>query len=370
MNLSHRIVLAPLSRFRADSTHVHREIAQEYYGQRVTKGGFIISEATFVSEELVGQRHAPGIYNKEQIAAWKTIVSQIHDKGGYIFIQLWATGRAGDPAVHDELGTRLLAPSPISIPGDGSEYEEGDHRVPEEMAKEDLKRVVGQYVAAAKSAVEEAGFDGVEIHAANGYLVDQFIQSVSNQRTDEYGGSIENRARFPLEIVQAIAEAIGQERTAIRFSPYSTFQSMRMPDPVPQFAYLTQELRDRFPDLAYIHFIEGRVHGNSDVASTIPETSDVFREIWQEKDTERGKQSVFLTAGGWSPENAAKFVREKGGAVVFGRAFIGNPDLVDRIKRGLPLNDHERATFYAPQGPTGRKGYTDYPFARASKDEL
>ncbi|KAG8913487.1 hypothetical protein FRC00_002311 [Tulasnella sp. 408] len=368
--LSHRIVLAPLSRFRADSTHVHREIAQEYYGQRVTKGGFIISEATFVSEELVGLRHAPGIYSDEQIAAWKTIVSQIHDQGGYIFLQLWATGRGGDPAVHDELGTRFSAPSPVAFPREANEYEESNDRVPEEMTREDIKRVIREFATAAKNAVEQAGFDGVEIHGANGYLVDEFIQSVSNQRTDEYGGSIENRARFPLEVIQAVAEAVGQDRTAIRFSPYSTFLGMRMPDPVPQFAYLTRELRDRYPDMAYIHFIEGRVHGNLDVASTVPETSDVFREIWQEKDKERGKQSVFLSAGGWSPESAARVVREKGGAVAFGRAFIGNPDLVHRIKHGLPLNAYERATFYGPQGPTGRQGYTDYPFARPAKDDL
>jgi NADPH2 dehydrogenase len=254
--LQHRLVMAPLTRYRADDNHVQLDIAQEYYTQRASvPGTMLITEATFISPRTSGYRNVPGIYSKAQIAAWKKITDAVHAKGSFIWCQLWALGRAAQADVlREESGSRFLSSSAIPIA-------EGKP-VPEAMTEEEIWEFVGDYAAAARNAIE-AGFDGVEIHGANGYLVDQFTQDTSNHRTDAWGGSVENRARFGLEVAKAVVEAVGAERTAIRLSPFSPFQAMKMKDPIPQFAYLAKGLKEL--KLAYLHVVESRVSGNADV---------------------------------------------------------------------------------------------------------
>jgi NADPH2 dehydrogenase len=267
----------------------------------------------------------------------------VHEKGSFIFAQLWALGRAsvnrdfagGDPV-------RVISSSAVPLE-DGSQ-------VPEALTIEEIKETVQEYAQAASNAIR-AGFDGVEIHGANGYLVDQFIQDMCNNRTDAYGGSIENRSRFAVEVTQAIVDAIGAERTAIRLSPWSRYQGMRMNDPIPQFTDIISKL-DKF-GLAYLHLIESRVSGNAAIAST--DSLDFAFDAFS---------GPILVAGGFVPELAKKVVEEerkdRDVAVVFGRYFISTPDLVFRIQKGLELNEYDRKSFYAPKTEVG---YTDYPFS-------
>ncbi|CAE6425389.1 unnamed protein product [Rhizoctonia solani] len=352
--LSHRVVMAPLTRFRADDNHVHTDLAVEYYSQRAeVPGTLLITEATFISPEAGGYDHIPGIWSDEQIAAWKKVTDAVHDKRSYIYLQLWALGRAADPKVLEREGHPFVSSSPTPM-------EEGAP-VPKELSKEDIKRYVDAYVQAAKNAVFKAGFDGVEIHSANGYLLDQFLQDVCNKRTDDYGGSIENRARFTLEVTDAVTAAVGAKKTGIRFSPWGKFQGMRMEDPVPTFSYVLKELAKRHTDLAYVHFVEPVVSGDSDQkvehahdtgSASHPDSNDFAREIWAPR--------TFLSAGGYKPESGEEAANKYGNAaIVFGRYFIANPDLPERLRKGIPLNHYDRGTFYTP----GPKGYVDYPRA-------
>jgi len=350
MTLSHRIVMAPLTRFRANDNAVHEEVAAEYYEQRANPGGLIIGEATYISEEAGGQKNAPGLWNTAQVASWKRIVDKVHAKGGFIVAQLRADGRAADPQYLRSKGHTFVAPSDVPIVPGGEK--------PTPLSRQTIDRFIQTYAQAARNAVE-AGFDGVEVHNANGYLPDQFLDSNANRRTDEYGGSAENRARFTLSVVEAMTQAIGQERVAIRFSPFNEFQGMRMPEPdlTSTFSYVTAQLRDRFPRLAWIHFVEPRVSGDSDVDGTVKESLDFLRKIWNAKG-----ERPFFAAGGYTSELAMKVVAQHGGAVVFGRSFISNPDLPLRLKNGIPLTRYDRSTFYTP-GPEAVKGYIDYPTA-------
>ncbi|KAG8903072.1 hypothetical protein FRB99_003778 [Tulasnella sp. 403] len=313
MTLAHRIIMAPLTRFRADTDSVHHEIAAEYYAQRANPGGFQIAEATFVSEATGGLLHMPGIYTPAQIDGWRRVTDAVHAKRGYIFLQLFASGRVADPRVLKAKGHRFLAAGDIPM-------EEGGE-APMPMTKEDIYETVDAFGQAAKNAVFRAGFDGVEIHANNGCLIDQFLQTKSNNRQDEFGGSIGNRARFPLLITEAVTSAIGEERTGLRLSPWSTFFSMRMPDPIPTFAHVIKTIRDRFPRFAYMHLTESRITGDED-SENGTESLDFARAIWQEKG-----ERPFLVAGGHTPKTAAEVVERHGGAVAFGRYFIANPDL-------------------------------------------
>ncbi|CEL54804.1 Festuclavine dehydrogenase subunit FgaOx3 OS=Neosartorya fumigata (strain ATCC MYA-4609 / Af293 / CBS 101355 / FGSC A1100) GN=fgaOx3 PE=3 SV=1 [Rhizoctonia solani AG-1 IB] len=349
ITLQHRVILAPLTRFRANKEHVHQDIAAEYYEQRAeVPGTLLITEATFIAAEAGGYNNVPGIWSEDQIQAWKNVVERVHAKGSYIYLQLWAIGRAAEPDVIHAEGYPYVSSSSTLL--------EGRSEAPQELTKEDIKRYVGLYVQAAKNAVHKAGFDGVEIHAANGYLPEQFLQDTCNQRTDEYGGSIENRARFVLEITDAVVEAVGVKKTGIRFSPWSRFLGMRMKDPIPTFSYVLHELVKRYPELAYVHFVESVVAGDGDAdpahKSNI-ESNRFAREIW-------GNRPFFI-AGGFKL-NTALEVAEKyeQTAVAFGRLFIANPDLPARLQQDLPLNAYNRATFYTP----GAIGYTDYPRAQ------
>lgn len=242
LNLEHRVVLAPLTRFRALDNHVHCEEAINYYEQRAcVPGTLLITEASYISLEAGGYDNVPGIFNDAQVKAWKKVTDAVHAKKSHIFIQLWALGRAATTAVMKKNGLDVVSSSDLPI--------STDHAKPRALTTDEIKAYVHQYGRAAKLAIE-AGFDGVEVHSANGYLLDQFIQDVCNKRTDDYGGSIENRTKFSLEAVKACVDAIGADRVGIRLSPFSHFQGMKMADPVPTFTYLINHLPQ---DLAYLH---------------------------------------------------------------------------------------------------------------------
>ncbi|ODQ52355.1 NADH:flavin oxidoreductase/NADH oxidase [Saitoella complicata NRRL Y-17804] len=344
MNLGHRVAMAPLTRFRADKDHVHTDLAVDYYTQRASEPGtLLITEATFISPQAGGYNNIPGIWNEAQIKAWKKITDAVHAKGCSMVMQLWALGRAADPSV-------LKADGYDYVSSSATPMAEG-MPAPRELTVEEIKQYVADEAQAAKNAIA-AGFDGVELHSANGYLVDQFLQDTCNKRTDNYGGSIENRARFALECMQAITEAVGQDRVGIRLSPWSEFQGMKMADPKPTFSYLVTELGNRFPELAYLHVVESRIAGNADQEENPLEKSDFLKDLWQDK--------VFFTAGGYRTESAKEAAEHENTVVVMGRYFISNPDLVKRMKEDKPFNDYNRDTFYQYKEPS--EGYTDYPF--------
>ncbi|CAE6505959.1 unnamed protein product [Rhizoctonia solani] len=320
-------------------------------GSDTCEDDILQTNTALLPPEAGGYNNVPGIWSEEQIVAWKNIVDRVHAKGSYIYLQLWAIGRAAEPEVIHAEGFPYVSSSPTLL--------EGRSEIPKELTKEDIERYIQLYVQAAKNAVHKAGFDGVEIHSANGYLPEQFLQDTCNKRTDEYGGSIENRARFVLEITDAVVAAVGVKKTGIRFSPWSRFLGMRMKDPIPTFSYVLHELVKRHPDLAYVHFVESVVAGDSDADpahNSNAESNSFAREIW-------GNRPFFI-AGGFKL-NTALEVAEKyeQTAVAFGRLFIANPDLPTRLQGNLPLNAYNRATFYTP----GAVGYTDYP--RAQKVE-
>lgn len=350
--LQHRVVLAPLTRFRATVEGVPTDLLTEYYKQRTTDGGLLITEATGITQGAAYPK-APGIYTKEQIEAWKKVTSAVHEKNGTIFLQLWHIGRAGSKHFNPD-GAQIVSASAIPISGPTMTGE--DHEVPRALEIEEIKELVQTYRQAAINAVE-AGFDGVEIHSANGYLLDQFINTSSNKRTDIYGGSIENRGRFSLEVVDAIVDAIGANRTAIRFSPGEAFQDMQDDTVVETWSYLTSEIQKKHPDLAYLHFIQARanIFGN-DKNVAPPDTLGPYRQIWK---------GPFITSSGFSTatQEAIDLAERTGDLISFGRAFIANPDLPERLRNGWELNKYDRSTFYSE----GSVGYTDYPFYEEKK---
>ncbi|KAH8996169.1 putative NADPH2 dehydrogenase chain OYE2 [Lactarius hatsudake] len=353
-NLQHRVVMAPLTRLRANKDHVHGELAKTYYAQRSSvPGTLIISEATFIAPQAAGYANVPGIWNSAQISGWKSITDAVHANGSYIFLQLWVLGRTADPAIlRQEGGFDVVAPSPIPLSGHSGE---GGPVAPRALTTTEIKEYAQLYSKAASNAVE-AGFDGVEVHAANGYLLDQFLQTVSNERTDEYGGSVDNRVRFPLEAINAVVEAIGAERTAVRISPWSKFQDMGMKDPLPTFTTFIERIRDAHPDLAYIHVVEPRVDGiiDGDVTDeNRAQSNEALRKIWGDR--------PYIAAGGMDGAAAINTVEKYGGLVAFGRHFIANPDLPLRLKEGHSLTPYNRDTFYTTEAAAG---YIDYPFSK------
>jgi len=351
VDVQHRVVMAPLTRFRANKDHIHGELAKTYYGQRASvPGTLIISEATFIAPQAGGYANAPGIWSDAQIAGWKPVTDAVHARGSSIFLQLWALGRTADPTVlKQEGGFDLVGPSPIPLTSNKESV------TPRELTVAEIKEYVPLYAKAARNAME-AGFDGVEIHAANGYLLDQFLQSESNKRTDEYGGSIQNRIRFPLEVVDAVVKAVGAERTGVRISPWSDFQDMGMKDPLPTFTAFVERIRDTHPNFGYIHVIEGlnwrHTTGTNLNDENDTHSSEPLRKIW-------GNRS-YIAAGGFDRASANSTVEKHGGLIAFGRHFIANPDLPLRLKEGTALTQYNRDTFYLPEAATG---YVDYPFA-------
>ncbi|KAI0342276.1 NADH:flavin oxidoreductase/NADH oxidase [Trametopsis cervina] len=353
VELQHRVVLAPLTRLRARKDHVHHKMAIEHYRQRASvPGTLLITEGTIIAAKAGGYPNVPGIYTQEQIDAWKPIVEAVHEKGSYIYLQLWATGRSAFPNILEEEG-----PYPYVSASDVHLTERPFP--PRALTTEEVKEYVQLFATAASNAVHGAGFDGVEVHGANAYLIDQFTQDVTNKRTDEYGGSIENRARFHLEILEAIVEKIGAEKTGTRLSPWGKFEEMGMEDPIPQFRYLVQQMSERFPKLAFIHVVEPRVEGAEDREVKQGESNDFIREIWAPR--------PIISAGGYDRIHALEVAESKGDLIAFGRAFIPNPDLPLRLKKNLPLTKYDRSTFYVPES---EKGYIDYPFAPENIAEL
>ncbi|KDN35309.1 hypothetical protein RSAG8_11695, partial [Rhizoctonia solani AG-8 WAC10335] len=348
ITLSHRVVMAPLTRFRANDNHAHTELGVRYYAQRAeVPGTLLITEATPIAPQASGYDHIPGIWSDEQIEAWKKVTDAVHERRSYIYLQLWALGRAADPRVLAREGLPFVSASSTPI-------EEGGP-VPRALTEEEIKDYVELYAQAAKNAIFKAGFDGVEIHSANGYLPDQFLQDNSNKRTDRYGGSVENRARFLLEVVDSITAAIGAEKTGIRLSPWNKFQGMRMQEPIPTFSYVVQELVRRHSELAYVHFVEPIVEEKptQDVRATgQTESNDFARKIWGPR--------PFFSAGGYDAKRGEEAANEhENTAIVFGRLFISNPDLPERLRKGVALTNYDRNTFYSP----GPRGYIDYPKA-------
>jgi len=352
IELKHRIVMAPLTRFRADDNHVQLPFVKEYYSQRASvPGTLLITEAAFISPRGGGFPNVPGLCNHAQLQAWKEITDAVHAKGSYIYCQLWALGRAANPKVLKREGQDFVSSSAVGM-SDNSP-------VPRAMEENEIVQFISEYAEAAKNCVEVAGFDGVEIHAANGYLVDQFTQDTCNKRTDAWGGSIEKRARFGLEVTKAVTKAIGTERTGIRLSPWSTFQGMRMEDPIPQFTYLIKGLKEI--GVAYLHLVESRIQGNADTEES--GRLDFAFDVWQ-------NQSPVLLAGGFRPYSAKKAVDEDypgtDVAIVFGRYFISNPDLPFRVQHGIQFNRYDRDTFYKTKS---KEGYIDYPFSAEFEKE-
>ncbi|CAG82798.2 hypothetical protein B0I72DRAFT_134116 [Yarrowia lipolytica] len=359
--LQNRVVMAPLTRTRAQK-NIPSDLAVEYYKQRGSSPGtLLISEATYIHPSSggggFGAETVPGIWNDSAIVAgWKKVIDGVHSEGSKMYIQLWDIGRVADYEILSKNGYDLTGPSAIAQAGD----EEGAKHV-RALTIPEIKQKVQRYVDAAKAALE-AGADGVEVHSANGYLPDQFIHWNSNHRTDEYGGSIENRARFTLEIIDAVSAAIGADRVGVRFSPWTTFQDMEVSEEktLPQFKYLFEQLEKRGVEdaskrLSYIHVIEPRANGIFDMTPEPWQSNEPFRKIWT---------GNLIRAGGFNRQLAIDTAQEDDKTLIaFGRRFIANPDLVYRLEKDLPLTKWDRDTFYVP----GPKGYTDYPFY---KDQL
>ncbi len=351
ITLAHRVVMAPLTRSRSvQPGDVPGDLMRTYYGQRASEGGLIIAEATTISQSARGWFGAPGLYSGEQVEGWKAVTDAVHAKGGKIIAQLWHTGRSSHVDVTG--GSR-----PVSASVDPQYWQDPSHLTStpggwvspsphRALETGEIAGIVADYGRAAARA-KAAGFDGVELHAANGYLVDQFLQDSSNKRTDSYGGSIENRSRFLMEIVEAMVPAFGADRTAVRIGPNGRWNAMGDSDPRALFDHVAHAL-NRY-GLAYLHIIEPRVLGNVvEAHGQAPVASEHLRTIFHGR---------ILAAGGFEPDTAAAIV-EKGDAdlVAFGRYFISNPDLPERIRNRLPLAPYDRDTFYTFDA----KGYTDY----------
>jgi N-ethylmaleimide reductase len=354
LNLKHRVVMAPLTRSRSDQPGgIPGNMMVQYYSDRASDGGLIISEATNISLTARGWYGAPGIYTDQQIEGWEKIVKAVRHKGGHMFSQLWHTGRSSHSDNQD-------GNTPVSASVDASYWEDPSHLVSapggwvqssphRALDISEIPGIVEDYRKAAARA-KAACFDGVELHAANGYLPDQFLQDGSNRRTDAYGGSIENRSRFLLEVVEALTSVWGGGRVAVRIAPAGTWNHMRDSNPAALFTYVAQQL-NRF-GLAYLHIIEPRVKGNVTInEGQGPIAAEQLRKVFKGK---------IIAAGGFQPDTAeAAIVNGVADAVAFGRHFVANPDLPLRIKEGVALTRYDRNTFYTFDSA----GYNDYPFA-------
>jgi N-ethylmaleimide reductase len=343
--LSNRAVMSPLTRSRAVESNVPNALMAEYYGQRAS-AGLIITEGTSPSPNGLGYARIPGLFNEDQVRGWKLVTDAVHSKGGKIFVQLMHTGRVAHVA-NLPAGAEVLGPSADVCPGEMHTDSHGmqSHSAPRPMTEVDIMVAVREYASAAKLAME-AGFDGVELHAANGYLIEQFLNANVNKRTDDYGGSIVARNRFALEVVQATVAAIGAERVGIRLSPHGVFNGTGPFSEVDaQYAALTAALSAY--GLVYLHVLDHSAMGAPPVPAEL-------------KTTLRGAfKGLLILAGGFDSTSAEKaLVEGRADLVAFGRPFLSNPDLVARMQSNAALNPLDMSTFYTP----GPKGYTDYPF--------
>lgn len=353
LELPSRIVMAPLTRSRAAPGNVPSDLAVEYYRQRAS-AGLIITEGTQISQQGQGYAWTPGIHSEEQIAGWARVTKAVHDEGGRMFMQLWHVGRVSHP-VFQPGGARPVAPTAMPvpaqafIPGPDGQGIFADIPEPQELTIAAIQMIVADYARAARNAIA-AGLDGVEIHGANGYLLDQFLNSASNWRTDRYGGSPENRARLMLEVVDAVCAAVGHDRVGLRLSPMGRNFGVDEADPESLFAHLVAELDKR--DLAYLHLVEPTVKGREIAAQKDPRAERVMAGI------RAGFSGPVILAGGYTRWNAEAALDEgRGDLIAFGRPFIANPDLPARLRADAPLSPADPATFYGG----GAKGYIDYP---------
>ena len=349
LELKNRIIMAPLTRMRAVENDVPTPLAQTYYAQRAS-AGLIISEATQVGPLGKGYPATPGIYSPEQTRAWAQIVEAVHAKGGKIFAQLWHVGRTSHTSFHEKEGLPI-APSAIKPYGKTftNSWAFVPYETPREMTTEDIELVVQQFYQAAQNA-KEAGFDGIEIHSANGYLLDQFLQSKTNHRTDQYGGSFENRTRLLNQILDKVKTVFEPTRIGVRLSPFGTFGDIAEDEPMGLFGYVIEQLNQH--QLGYLHVIEPRstsAGGDDKVLENAPSTSAIFKSSFK---------GVFISAGGYTRESGEETLNNnEADAIAYGRLYIANPDLVERFAQNAPLNAYHRETFYGGN----EKGYTDYP---------
>lgn len=353
--LNNRVVMAPLTRNRSPNA-VPPQITATYYAQRAS-AGLLITEATAISQQGQGYADVPGLYAAEQLAGWRRVTDAVHAAGGKIVVQLWHVGRVSHQSLQPD-GGAPVAPSALAaktktylIKADGS-GEFVPTSTPRALSIDEIPGIIADYRRAARAAIE-AGFDGVEIHAANGYLIDQFLRSGSNQRTDAYGGSIENRARLLGEVVDAIVAEIGAGRTGIRLSPVTPANDAHDPQPQPLFTHVVEKLARHA--LAYVHLIEGATGGARDYQQgDVPFDYAALRQAYQAA----GGHAAWMVNNGYDKAQATAAVADgHADLVAFGKPFIANPDLVRRLREDASLNAADTTTFYGG----GEKGYTDYP---------
>lgn len=346
MTVPNRIFMAPLTRCRATAEHVPTPLMAEYYAQRAS-AGLIVAEATMVSEGNSAFWMEPGIYSAEQIAGWKEVTAAVHAAGGRIFLQIWHGGRACHPLLNS--GAQPVAPSPIAIIGDEVHTPEGKkpYVTPRELRDDELPAIVTSFKKAAENALT-AGFDGVEVHGANGYLLDEFLRDGANKRSGPYGGPLENRARLLFEVLEAVIDVCGSERVGLRLSPLNSYNSMIDSDPIGLSTWLANSLNDF--KLAYLHIMRGDFFQQ--------QKGDILTPM------RAAYQGTLIANMGYSPAEAEQAIAEgKVDAVAFGTGFLANPDFPARIKAGAALNQIDPATFYSP----GPAGYTDYPTLAAAQ---
>ncbi|WP_419870196.1 alkene reductase [Chryseobacterium sp. CT-SW4] len=343
--LKNRMVMAPMTRSRADENGVVGDLTVLYYTQRAG-AGLIISEGINISEQALGSPWTPGIYSKEQIEAWKKVTQSVHDKGGLIFAQLFHSGRVGHSI--DKKGDLPVAPSAVAISGQQHFTSEGlkDYEVPRALTTAEIKQIVKDYKQAAINAIE-AGFDGVELHAAFGYLPNEFLSESANQRTDEYGGSVENRNRFVIEVMKELADAVGEGKAAIKLSPTNTYNSIENSDPEAQFVPLIKEL-NKLP-LTYIHLMN---------AMTPLDSHPQYPKNVMETFGKVAEHPVIANAGYNRETGEEELKRGIADLISYGVLFLANPDLPIRFEKGAELNKPDRDTMFGG----GEHGYTDYPF--------
>ncbi|MCX6051097.1 MAG: alkene reductase [Campylobacterales bacterium] len=345
--LTNRIFMAPMTRCRSIENNVPNDLMVNYYSQRAS-AGLIISEGTQISTQGIGYPATPGIHTAEQVEGWKKVTKAVHDKQGKIFVQLWHVGRISHSAYHG--GELPVAPSPIKPSGQIYTYEGmKDFETPRALGINEIKEIVKEYAKAAKNALE-AGFDGVEIHGANGYLLDQFLRDGTNKREDEYGSTIENRSRFLFEVIQAITDEIGSDKIGVRLSPSGTFNDMSDSNPQEHFTYICQKLSDF--NLAYLHIIdalEGDIRHGANVVNL-----QLLRDAYK---------GVLVANGGYDKDRGNKAIKSHlADAISFGALFLANPDLPERFKINTDCNKADANTFYTQDA----KGYTDYPTLQES----
>ena len=359
-DLKHRVVMPPLTRSRSTwPGSIPNDLMALYYEQRASDGGLIIGEATNISQLGTGWFGSPGLYTEAQVEGWKNVLGKVHNKGGLMVAQLWHTGRASHRSLHEPLDPVSASVNPsywqletqlVSTPSGW--IQPSPHRA---LSVPEIKSIVEDYAAAAKRA-RQAEFDGIELHAANGYLIDQFLQDGSNQREDEYGGSIENRLRLLCEVVEALQSVWPRNRVGVRIAPGSVFNQMHDSDTVGLFTAVAKRMNDY--ELAYLHVVEPRIRGKALHEGESVETGRLASHM-----VRMSYGGKLIANGGFTPESAETIIRDgDADAVSFGKHFISNPDLPRRIREGIPLSEYDRDSFYTFDA----KGYTDYPVGASS----